>query len=274
MILVYSTDDLLHIIPGQVNGPQQARDLLSRVSGYISAAEEWVFSNIVSKNLLKDSSAELLDSIRRVVLLRALSDAIPALDLVLTPNGFGVVSTDSIAPASKERVAALVVSLNSSFTNQLILLLKSLAESEVWRTSPIGMWWMATCLQPSAFDSQNGDGFSAFSKIRQELIKTEEVVSSRLLGQKLLDKIRLFSFTGKSADGTIPNYLFMFVAQQVVAYIMQLDNSHGKCCTLPNFLNVIHANPEAFPEWHESEIAALFKSRRFENVKDSPAFFF
>lgn len=37
--------------------------------------------------------------------------AIPHLDVILTPNGFGIVSNSNIAPASKERVERLMASL-------------------------------------------------------------------------------------------------------------------------------------------------------------------
>lgn len=48
---------------------------------------------------------------RRSVYATAAYNALPTLDLVATPNGFGVVSNNNIAPASKERVAALRESL-------------------------------------------------------------------------------------------------------------------------------------------------------------------
>ena len=48
---------------------------------------------------------------RRAVYATAAYNAMPTLDLVATPNGFGVVSNQNIAPASKERVAAFRESL-------------------------------------------------------------------------------------------------------------------------------------------------------------------
>ena len=39
--------------------------------------------------------------------------AIPSLDLVLTPNGFGIVNTTTIVPASKERIERLQLSIES-----------------------------------------------------------------------------------------------------------------------------------------------------------------
>ena len=44
----------------------------------------------------------------KLIASEAMRRAIPSLDLVLTPNGFGVVSNQNIAPASKERVDRLI----------------------------------------------------------------------------------------------------------------------------------------------------------------------
>ena len=44
----------------------------------------------------------------RVVVTKAYADALPSLDIVVTPTGIGVVNTETIAPASKERVERLV----------------------------------------------------------------------------------------------------------------------------------------------------------------------
>lgn len=42
------------------------------------------------------------------------TDIVPSLDLVLTPNGFGIVSNQNVAPASRDRVARLIASLEKS----------------------------------------------------------------------------------------------------------------------------------------------------------------
>lgn len=66
--------------------------------------------------LKKELKVELMNNkcapyFRRSVYATAAYNALPTLDLVATPNGFGVVSNQNIAPASKERVAAFRESL-------------------------------------------------------------------------------------------------------------------------------------------------------------------
>ena len=55
----------------------------------------------------------------RIVAFDAFRNAIPHLDLILTPNGFGIVNNSSIAPASKERVERLIASLLSNRDDEI-----------------------------------------------------------------------------------------------------------------------------------------------------------
>lgn len=57
------------------------------------------------------ADAQLLKLCQRTISLSAFLSSIPELDVVLTDAGFGVVSNQDLAPASKERVQALTASL-------------------------------------------------------------------------------------------------------------------------------------------------------------------
>lgn len=68
----------------------------------------WRLKNELEVELMNNKCAPYF---RRAVYATAAYNALPTLDLVATPNGFGVVSNQNIAPASKERVAAFRESL-------------------------------------------------------------------------------------------------------------------------------------------------------------------
>ena len=68
----------------------------------------WRLKNELKVELMNNKCAPYF---RRAVYATAAYNAMPTLDLVATPNGFGVVSNQNIAPASKERVAAFRESL-------------------------------------------------------------------------------------------------------------------------------------------------------------------
>ena len=64
--------------------------------------------------------------------------AVPSLDLVLTPNGFGIVSNQNVAPASRERVSRLIASLETSRDNAIEQLVTYLFRWAEWRD---GVLW-------------------------------------------------------------------------------------------------------------------------------------
>lgn len=68
----------------------------------------WRLKNELKVELMNNKCAPYF---RRAVYATAAYNALPTLDLVATPNGFGVVSNQNIAPASKERVATFRESL-------------------------------------------------------------------------------------------------------------------------------------------------------------------
>lgn len=82
----------------------------------------------------------------RAVCLAAAREAVPQLDLVLTPTGFGVVSNQQTAPASRERVSALAESLRRDASLARDLLLHALLATpwaftpEAGRTASSLMW--------------------------------------------------------------------------------------------------------------------------------------
>ena len=82
-------------------------EIYKGVAPYLQPAY-WRLKNELKVELMNNKAAPYF---RRAVYATAAYNALPTLDIVATPNGFGVVSNQNIAPASKERVAALRESL-------------------------------------------------------------------------------------------------------------------------------------------------------------------
>lgn len=60
-----------------------------------------------------NDDSRLLKMCQRVIAVEAFLKSIPEMDLVLTDSGFGVISNQDVAPASKERVANLTAGLQN-----------------------------------------------------------------------------------------------------------------------------------------------------------------
>lgn len=82
-------------------------EIYKGIAPYLQPAY-WRLKNELKVELMNNKCAPYF---RRAVYATAAYNALPTLDLVATPNGFGVVSNQNIAPASKERVAAFRESL-------------------------------------------------------------------------------------------------------------------------------------------------------------------
>lgn len=88
---------------------------------------------------LEERNAEdkrLFTLVQRIIAVEAFLKSIPEMDLVLTDSGFGVVSNQDIAPASKERVQNLTASLQMKLDenkDRLVTYLMKSEKYEDWR---------------------------------------------------------------------------------------------------------------------------------------------
>ena len=87
-------------------------EVFEKVQPYLATAYEECKTDVlgdVGTQAAEDNQHELLTkAVKQWVCLKAFLSVFRQLDLVLTPTGFGVVSTNQMVPASKQRVDALV----------------------------------------------------------------------------------------------------------------------------------------------------------------------
>lgn len=78
---------------------------------------------------------QLTKAVKQLVAIHAFLSVFRQLDLVLTPTGFGVVSTQQMVPASKQRVDALVGHLRDSLLRARGLVTECLCKVDGWGDS-------------------------------------------------------------------------------------------------------------------------------------------
>ena len=118
-LLIPDNNVLLQFVPNVLKSVQGETLLFDKIAPHLEVAETWLTTTFLSEAVLaelptRDANNKLLHYARMAVAAEAMLHAVPQLDLVLTPNGFGVVSNTNIAPASKERVERLLLSLEKS----------------------------------------------------------------------------------------------------------------------------------------------------------------
>ena len=139
-LLIPDNNVLLQFVPNVLKSVQGETLLFDKIAPHLEVAEAWLTTTFLSEAVLaklphEDATNKLLHYARMAVVAEAMLHAVPQLDLVLTPNGLGVVSNTNIAPASKERVERLLLSLEKMRDDTLSILLPLLANTEAWATS-------------------------------------------------------------------------------------------------------------------------------------------
>ena len=247
---------------------------------FLTTAEEWLSANITASytvELMKDDTAA--DIVRRFVTAHALMLGVPSLDVVLTPNGFGIVSTDRIAPASKERVERLIAQLEAIRDNLVTSLIPRLnALCPDWATDTLqGQYWYGTLFHTPEICRSCGvtahllDGFR---KLRPRILDIQsrlanEFISPELVAAFLTDQRRPMAERSTLAP----------IRLQVLASIRSLilDELNGQAIhpqTYRDLVNTIRNNPKVFPEWQNTKTAELFSPKVFENKKSSGGYWF
>ena len=116
MRLVTSNEQLTALLPNIQVTVQGEVPLYEKLSPFLALAEKWLIEEFTSDRTfsticgyVNDNPTKVLAT--QVVVYEAFRRAIPHLDVILTPNGFGIVSNTNIAPASKERINRLLDTL-------------------------------------------------------------------------------------------------------------------------------------------------------------------
>lgn len=109
--------------------------LFDRMEAYIEQGEKLVASILGTVYDTLDETTVVGRICQRVACLEAYDAAIPHLDLVLTENGFGVVSNQNVAPASMDRVKRLHQQVKDSRDDAVDDLIDALRGNDDWDSS-------------------------------------------------------------------------------------------------------------------------------------------
>lgn len=149
MKLITTDAQLRSHIPNIIASVKGETPLTEKLSLFLDLAEDWVISTFTSTSTFNTICGYTdTNNIRilccRLVVAEALLRAILSLDIVLTPNGFGIVSTNNIAPASKPRIDRLIGSMLSHRDDCIAALLPELVGASQWLKSPQSDFFGAT----------------------------------------------------------------------------------------------------------------------------------
>ena len=110
-MLIQTDQELRSYLPNVFATCDGEVSLFDKLNFFLSNSERWLAAYFVGDTHLATISSSSGSPLRslccQIVVADAFHGALPSLDLVLTPNGFGIVSNNNVAPASADRVNRL-----------------------------------------------------------------------------------------------------------------------------------------------------------------------
>lgn len=282
MKLITTDEQLRLLIPNVLATVEGEPTLIEKLYPYLETAEQWAIDTFVPEDIFNEiaeansfgPNERFRYPLEKLVACQAYMTAIPSLDLVLTPNGFGIVSNQNVVPASRERVDALVTSLESQRDAAIESFILRLSSRSDWRESSQGKYFAATmfpflnlcrrlAIREHLWDS--------YQQLRERLIKIENVLADTYFSQEQMQVFRQHVII----QGRTATPLEDQVIRSLQSYELQLLTDiqvHPQCYY--DLVNIIREHEEVFSAWHSSTIAELYRPKVFENKKKSSAYWF
>ena len=278
MKLITTDAQLRAYIPNIIASVKGETPFIERLSSFLDLAEDWVKTTFTSESTFNTicgytDSNEIKIICSRLVVADALRRAIPSLDIVFTPNGFGVVSTQNLAPASKPRVDRLVGSMLAHRDDCIAALLPELVGASKWLTSSQADFFGSTLFPDlgivDAVGSIQGSRWEKYLELRPQVIDLEASLAEEWLSPELLSALRSQNLRGDLTEKR--NVIVRQVKAQILGY---LKSGSFNSRRLADIVNYIRLNEESFKEWHRSETAKLFAPPVFRNEKKAKGYWF
>lgn len=278
MKLITTDAQLRAHIPNIIASVKGEVPFIERLALFLDLAEDWVKTTFTSESTFNticgytdSNNIKILCS--RLVVADALQRAIPSLDIVLTPNGFGVVNTSNIAPASKPRVDRLVGSMLAHRDDCIAALLPEIVGASKWLASDRADFFGATLFPDlgicDAVGGATGSRWEKYLELRSQVIDLEASLAEEWFSPELMSALRSENLRGDLTQKR--SEIVKQVKAQVVGYLRSGSFNSRR---LADIVNYIRLNPESFSEWHKSKTAKLFAPPVFRNEKKASGYFF
>ncbi len=253
-------------------------EIFDRLAHYFELAEQELTDQLLGVSAhLAEEPGRLHAAVTDYICLRAFDLAMPHLDLVLTPTGFGVVSNQNLAPASAERVRQLRQEVRLSVDRAYDHALHALLGTE-WADTPLARKNVPGLI----FDGQTLRTYiGGIAKTRTELQDPDLAIGLTLayhrldqiisydLGEFLLTQIR------KAALTPVEQQLVVLCSRFVGAYIQHRNENQPYPQGLEDQISAyLERYLTDFPLYEQSSVYKAKTTPKYENKKDDPCFFF
>lgn len=255
-------------------------DTYDRMMSFIEASTDYIAVLLDSASVAVLANDTHLASCQKLCCLMAAYRAVPQLDLVLTPNGFGVVSNSNYAPASQARVESLRERLRKEVSDTEDLLLENLLTTE-WKDTDVAqvrikhlLWYPKLVRRYGITTSDKKEVYhDEFLTIQSE-IWAAQMKAEKIVGEELVDALVESQRTGAKSSSPVYMTCLQIIRLLMAAILANLDNPqvvnrfHGK------LLDFVQTNQDALPEYKSSAAYRANNFSNYENKKEDGTFFF
>ena len=271
MILITSDNSLRPYLPNALKTVAGEMSFFEKLTPDLESSELWFATNFVAPDSLQENP-QATALARQIVVDEALLRAVPQLDLILTPNGFGIVSNQNVVPASKDRVERLLVSLELDRDKNILQLLPLLPSVAGWENTIQGHFFGATLfpfLDIAPLLGHREHFWAVYQQYRPRLIEMEQELAEKFISTPLYERLRLAYLRS----------IFTLLEADLINRLRAVELSllRGERLNIPelrSMVELIRTNPEEFPEWTSSTTAVLYTNHSFHNKKQSGGYWF
>ncbi len=246
--------------------------LFDRIEAYVEQGEKLVMTIMGScyDSLVDDTPIGRL--CLRVACLEAFALAIPHLDLVLTENGFGVVSNQNVAPASMDRVNRLLKQVKDDRDDAVDDLIDALRSDADWASSEAlkhfsSLVWNAHRQLP-LLGFMDGHR-SKLNELRPKINAAEEILMQNISDSQfyaLCSAIRLHNEDNMQRQAI--HKALVFIGAHLAGDMRQARFHMAK------LVEFLEDHLDSFESYAVSSAHQANTFTHYENKKDDPCYFF
>lgn len=277
MKIITTDEQLRAFVPNVFASVAGEPTFFQKLEPFLLSAETWAEQRITGPAAL-DEMAQMqperieLHLLSVIIVSEAFRQAVPSLDLVLTANGFGIVSNTNVVPASKERITRLVDSLESTRDDAISSVLPYLDKLDGWANTEQQKWFKATLFPMPSMIVKLGYTtkiWQSYLSVLDQFSVVETEIAEQWLSPEYMQLLRSYGLNESAAPA--PDRRILDGVRRAV--LSAVKNSRLPVPLLDSLVNYIIGHPEEYQVWHDSDTAKLFNPPVFVNKKESHGYF-
>jgi len=264
--------ELHSLIPNVMREITGETTLFAKITPFISEVEEEFDVKVKGDATIPTG---IMPVVKRYVANESFRRAIPSLDLILTPNGFGVVSNTNVAPASKERVENLRRALNEAVNHSLSIICRNLISVQgaaITALQKMSIFPNIDIYYVVCNTDEPKDILLEYEKLQNRFSIRENLMAEKYVSQELMAVLRARARGESTSNDTDADTLLRMMSQIEIRDARKTADD-AMCQPLPamelrQMVDMIrHSSFKS--TWEASATGLAWNVERFENTEKS-----